>query len=85
MGHYTASMKRVRGIARKREGKMGWTKERPTGEGVFWFRKDGIVTIAEATLDPDDGLQFWTIRDECHLWEDELADGEWQGPIRPEP
>ena len=35
MGHYTARMKPVREIARRMEGRMGWTTEKPTKPG--WY------------------------------------------------
>ena len=77
MGHYTASMKRVKGIAERMEGRMGWTKEKPTKAGWYWYRRlqghNEVVLV--------DGKLMQTM-DSFILVSD--AVGEWQGPITPE-
>lgn len=47
MGHDTASMKRVRGIAGTMEGRMGWTTERPIKPGWYWVKLLGRITVIE--------------------------------------
>ena len=47
MGHYTASMKRVREIGKRLEGRMNWTRERPTQAGWYWVQALGKIFVIE--------------------------------------
>ena len=74
-------MKRVREIARKREERMGWTREKPKEAGWYWYREDGEFLYAVKVRDD---LTVIFPGNECEFTMAELGDQEWQGPIRPE-
>ena len=63
----------------------GWTREKPSKEGVYWFRwtvnsNSLIVSVAKDDCD-------WRVLEMGHQYDGALAgygDGEWLGPITPE-
>ena len=62
----------------------GWTRERPTKEGVYWFRwgKDRDAIIVLVLIEYGD----WRVMEMGHQHSGALAgygDGEWLGPITP--
>lgn len=94
MGLYTASMKRVREIAKRREGQSMWTKEKPKEAGYYWHRDhtgnvwmypvirgtDGICCVM-LTNSPDPLTQRVCI---TQVQVTIAFDGEWLGPLRPD-
>ena len=63
----------------------GWTREKPSKEGVYWFRwtvnsNSLIVSVAKDDCD-------WRVLEMGHQYDGALAgygDGEWLGPITPD-
>ncbi len=63
----------------------GWTREKPSKEGVYWFRwtvnsNSLIVSVAKDDCD-------WRVLEMGHQYDGTLAgygDGEWLGPITPD-
>ena len=89
MGHYTARMKPVREIARRMEGRMGWTTEKPTKPGWYWYRERSDIPYRPVQIilaNYTGAIELWVVQDtenrplECVA----IEGGEWQGPITPE-
>ena len=63
----------------------GWTRGKPSKEGVYWFRwtvnsNSLIVSVAKDDCD-------WRVLEMGHQYDGALAgygDGEWLGPITPD-
>ena len=70
----------------------GWTRERPTNEGVYWFRNnENCESVVQVYRHMDDGwcmygveIEHCTIRSLERDEYDELTGCEWLGPISPD-
>lgn len=65
-----------------------WSRERPTKEGYYWWRKDGDIEILQlwdcaylqvSQMYNEEGFQS----EPLDAFLREYADGEWQGPLEP--
>lgn len=57
--------------------RLRWTKEPPTEQGYYWFRKEGFVEVVKVYRDKVQMFVQYHGNDED--WD--LPEGEWAGPI----
>jgi len=73
----------------KAEGALVWTSEKPTVEGVYWYRNNGnAASVVQVYEHHDDGwcvygleIQHCSMRSLERDEYDELTEGEWAGPL----
>ncbi len=71
---------------------MIWTKEKPECSGYYWLRQckkhspdSTPQEIIVLVSDEDDDLYVWFVGDDTPYQLENLLEGEWAGPLYPNP